>query len=76
MSKNIDCFARARRACFLAVLFIGLAAGMLVWAGTALIAVGMTDVGYTTLGLAAIASVAASLISPRTATDDMVEAGD
>lgn len=68
-------FIRARRACFLAVVFTGLAAGMLVWAGAALLAVGMTEVGYTTLALAAIAFVAASFISPKTAADDMVNAG-
>lgn len=68
-------FRRARWACMVALTFTGLSAGMLVWAGTALLAVGMMEPAYATFGMAAIALFMVGLISPRTVVDRVLDEG-
>ena len=69
----MTCFVRARRACFLALLFTTTSAGMLIWAGVGLLAVGMEEPAYVSFVLAAAALWACSIISPRTKLQKIIE---
>lgn len=58
-------FRRARRACFVAMVFTALASAALTWSGFALFAVGMTDAAVASFVAAAVGILMSASISPR-----------
>jgi hypothetical protein len=59
--------------CFIAMVSMAVSSAMLIWAGTAMLAVGMNELSYITLGMAAIAAIIGSNIAPKTVADTLSE---
>lgn len=65
MLDPVRAIRHARRMVALSMITMAVAAGFLIWSGTALMAVNMQDAGLASLGLAAVAALTAGLMQPR-----------